>query len=279
MKKIIFVCLIMSIVFSTKAQYIPSSTLQLTSPLTHEGNLRIGSAWDATSRARCVLNFGDGDYVKIGEFEYDDQLSFKASRFIFNSTQPTVFNNTGSSAAIQIPYSKSIIFGPSSVNEGTARLNIQNSSVHAYFDYKDNLNFRADKNWISSLILFGNGSVGVGFSTTYNAGDYKNMGYKLAVNGGIICEEVKVIADVPDADYVFEDDYDLKSLHTVESFIKNNKHLPNIPSAEEFKTNGYKIGEMDEILLRKVEELTLYMIELNKKVEVLEKENKELRNK
>ncbi|MBG0783213.1 MAG: hypothetical protein H0S84_13160 [Bacteroidales bacterium] len=146
-------------------------------------------------------------------------------------------------------------FGPT--DEGTNRLQLHHNTVHGYVDYKDNLHFRADRNWISSLTLYGNGSVGVGFGTTYNAGDYRNQGYKLAVNGGIICEEVKVIVDVPDAGYVFDEDYDLTPLNVIEQFVKENKHLPDIPSAEQFKKEGYKVGEMDEMLLRKIEELTL----------------------
>jgi hypothetical protein len=177
---------------------------------------------------------------------------------------------------IYIPFSRSFTFG-NDFGEGNNRLRIMHSGTHAYIDYKDNLHFRADKNWISALTLYGNGSVGVGFGTTYEEGKYMNMGYKLAVNGGIICEEVKVIGDVPDADYVFEDNYSLTPLSKVEDFIKENKHLPNIPSADEFKTNGYKIGEMDEMLLRKIEELTLYIIEQNKKIEDLQKQLQELK--
>lgn len=99
------------------------------------------------------------------------------------------------------------------------------------------------------------------------------MGYKLAVNGGIICEEVKVIANVPDADYVFEKNYKLLSISELEAFIKTNKHLPDIPSAEQFKTDGYKIGDMDEMLLRKIEELTLYIINLEKQINDLKETN------
>ena len=175
----------------------------------------------------------------------------------------------GSNGNIYIPYNVSLVFGPQ-LGEGTDRIRILHSGTHGYIDYKDNLHFRADKNWISALTLYGNGSVGVGFGTTYTAGQYLNMGYKLAVNGGIVCEEIKVIADVPDADYVFEEDYNLTPLSEVEVFIKGNKHLPNIPSAKEFKTNGYKLGEMDEMLLRKIEELTLYIIGLEKQVKELQ---------
>lgn len=93
--------------------------------------------------------------------------------------------------------------------------------------------------------------------------------YKLAVNSGILCEELKVMADVPSSDYVFEPSYKLKPLSEVESYVTENKHLPDVPSAKEFKENGYKVGEMDNILLQKIEELTLYIIDLQKQIEEL----------
>jgi len=63
----------------------------------------------------------------------------------------------------------------------------------------------------------------------------------------------------------------------LERFVKENNHLPEVPSAEEFKKNGYSVGEMDNLLLKKVEELTLYIIELNKKIDNLERSNLELK--
>ena len=93
--------------------------------------------------------------------------------------------------------------------------------------------------------------------------------YKLAVNSGILCEELKVMADVPSSDYVFEPSYKLKPLSEVESYVTENKHLPDVPSAKEFKENGYKVGEMDNLLLQKIEELTLYIIDLQKQIEEL----------
>ncbi len=190
----------------------------------------------------------------------------------------------GTDGRIYIP-NTSLVFG-NAWGEGNNRISIIQYGPHGYIDYKDNLHFRADKNWISALTLYGDGTVGVGFGTTYNTGEYKTQGYKLAVNGGILCEEVKVVTDVPDADYVFEEDYNLAPLSEVETFIKENKHLPNIPSAQEFKDNGYKVGEMDEMLLRKVEELTLYIIgqekqmnEQQKLIEALQKRLSELETK
>ncbi|MCQ2607720.1 MAG: hypothetical protein MJ197_03430 [Bacteroidales bacterium] len=95
-------------------------------------------------------------------------------------------------------------------------------------------------------------------------------GFKLAVKGGILCEEVKVIANVPSADYVFEKDYKLHSIEEVAEYVKENKHLPDVPSAKDFKENGYKIGDMDNLLLQKIEELTLYIIEQQKQIKELQ---------
>ncbi len=97
---------------------------------------------------------------------------------------------------------------------------------------------------------------------------YAMIGNTFEVDGNIRAEEIKV-QNVPSSDYVFEPDYKLRPINEVESFIKENKHLPDIPSAEEFKQNGVGLGEMDNMLLKKVEELTLYVIELKKENEEL----------
>lgn len=86
---------------------------------------------------------------------------------------------------------------------------------------------------------------------------------------GLSTIEAKVQATVAPPDYVFESDYNLRSLEQVESYIKENGHLPEIPSANEFMENGIKLGVMSFDLLKKVEELTLYMIDMKKENEVL----------
>jgi hypothetical protein len=98
-------------------------------------------------------------------------------------------------------------------------------------------------------------------------------GYKLAVTGKIICEELKVelIADWPD--YVFSDHYALSPLHELKSFIEVNNHLPNIPSATEVQKEGFEVGEMNRKLLEKVEELTLYVISLQEQIDELKANN------
>jgi len=80
-------------------------------------------------------------------------------------------------------------------------------------------------------------------------------------------------------DRVFNTDYKLITLTELENFITQNKHLPGIPTEADVLKNGIKTGEMDAMLLNKIEELTLYLLEQNKKIDILIKENVELKNK
>ncbi|WP_188767001.1 hypothetical protein [Emticicia aquatilis] len=104
-------------------------------------------------------------------------------------------------------------------------------------------------------------------------------GYRLLVKGGMITEKIKVaVAGSADwADYVFEPSYKLMSLDKVESFVKENKHLPNVPSAEEMSKNGLDVMQTSAKLMEKIEELTLYMIEMNKEIKALKAENAKLK--
>ncbi len=94
----------------------------------------------------------------------------------------------------------------------------------------------------------------------------------LIVYGEIKSHLVRVTSDIPWHDYVFEKDYDLMSLNQLEDYIRQHKHLPDIPSEEEVHEEGLDIAEMNALLLKKVEELTLYIIEQEKRIEMLELE-------
>ncbi|NJN26970.1 MAG: hypothetical protein HC819_13820 [Cyclobacteriaceae bacterium] len=107
--------------------------------------------------------------------------------------------------------------------------------------------------WTDKFTLKNNGNVGIGTNTP---------DYKLDVLGTIRANEVKVATGW--SDFVFEPDYHLPTLQEVENFIDLNGHLPDIPSAKEVEENGISLGEMDAKLLQKIEELTLYVIELKK---------------
>ena len=92
----------------------------------------------------------------------------------------------------------------------------------------------------------------------------------LAVNGKIEAKGIKVVPAATWPDYVFAENYKLPSLTEIEQFIKANKHLPEIPSEQEVKRDGVELSDMNIKLLKKVEELTLYIINLEKRLNQLE---------
>jgi hypothetical protein len=110
----------------------------------------------------------------------------------------------------------------------------------------------------------------LGGSVTVGTLDAK--GYKFAVAGNMIAEQIFCKLQQNWPDFVFDDNYSLKSLSTVEQYIKEHKHLPDVPSATEVKEAGINLGQMNVILLQKIEELTIYLIEQNKKIEDLQKQ-------
>jgi len=120
-----------------------------------------------------------------------------------------------------------------------------------------------------SVYVTKQGNVGIGL---------KNPQDKLEVNGQIHARSVKI--DIKDwADFVFEKDYDLPRLREIENYINKKGHLPNVPSTQEVTENGIELGEMQKILLQKVEELTIYLIQQDKEIESLKKELKNLKEK
>jgi hypothetical protein len=124
-------------------------------------------------------------------------------------------------------------------------------------------NIQSWGNAAETYVTINNGNVGIGTI---------NPTSKLTVAGNINSREVKVTVDAG-ADFVFEENYALPSLDSVHQYIKENKHLPEIASAAEMKKDGINLSEMNIKLLQKVEELTLYMIEQNKKIKNQQKEN------
>ncbi len=190
--------------------------------------------------------------VGIGTFNPDEKLvvngnaKVKENLFITGASggyttgdNPILYFGTVSEfAKINVPFADKMIF----------------SSYHGY-------TFNTSYNGslvLPALTISIMGNVGIG--TT-------NPTSKLTVAGNIHAQEVKVTINagvVPD--YVFANDYKLKSLQEVEDYIKQNSHLPEIPSATEIEKNGLMLAEMNLNLLKKMEEMTLYMIEQNKQI-------------
>ncbi|PWL29727.1 tail fiber protein [uncultured Roseivirga sp.] len=130
-------------------------------------------------------------------------------------------------------------------------------------------------NGIERMRVTAEGKVGIG-TTSPNE--------KLEVNGNALFQgniestKVKVTQSPGNwPDYVFSTNYQLTPLEEVEQFIQQNQHLPEVPSANEVETNGLDLGDMEATLLKKIEELTLYVIDQNKRLEKLEIENKDLK--
>lgn len=136
-----------------------------------------------------------------------------------------------------------------------------------------------------SLFLKDNSKIGMGVSDDKDnepnifcnkafAGEYR-----LYVNGGILTTKVKVANYCSEswADYVFADDYQLKPLSEVADYIKENKHLPNIPSAKTIEAEGLDLAEIASKQMEKIEELTLYLIQVEKDMQQLKADNKMLK--
>lgn len=130
----------------------------------------------------------------------------------------------------------------------------------------------------AELNLFGGAGTGLFVRNDGNVGiGTTNPIEKLSVNGNIRTKKV-IVTQTSWSDYVFDSSYHFKTLDEVEVFIKQNKHLPDIPSVKEVAENGIDLGDSQALLLKKIEELTLYIIEVNKKNRELQTELKKQGN-
>ena len=133
-----------------------------------------------------------------------------------------------------------------------------------------NLNGKKIVNGASStdgIFVSTSGSVGIGTS---------NPLYKLSVNGTILAKEIRVNEDASYwPDFVFDKDYELMSISEVKQFVSKHKHLPSVPSAADIDGKDVSLGEMNRILLQKIEELTLYIIDLQRQIDEMKQHNEE----
>jgi hypothetical protein len=134
-------------------------------------------------------------------------------------------------------------------------------------------------NEVNQALLYGDINSGQVLIGNSNPTGYVFKGSrKLNVLGGILSDSVRVALSNTWADYVFDENYSLTTLQDLEQFIKTNKHLPNMPSAGEVATNGIELGDMNIRLVEKIEELTLYILDLERRLKVQEDQQKLLGN-
>ncbi len=129
--------------------------------------------------------------------------------------------------------------------------------------------FLMKQNGQVKFLIKNNGQTAIGCN-------YIPWGYTLSVGGKILCHEV-LVDSLQGCDYVFEEDYPLMSWEEVEKFYKSKKHLPGVPPAKEMESQGVSLGEMNMLLLKKIEELHLYIEQLHDKIEDLEREVENLK--
>ncbi|WP_346855975.1 LamG-like jellyroll fold domain-containing protein [uncultured Draconibacterium sp.] len=192
----------------------------------------------------------------------------------------TITANLASASVDAVNLSNNIISGRTALSSGlssTDELFVSDAGILKRMDVsvlqsylQSNLDFGGSSSstlWTdnSSYISYTGGNVAVGTS---------GVPANLYVYGTTYTREVVVQTSIPTPDYVFDKDYNLKSLEELESFIKENKHLPEIPSAKEVDTYGVDLGKMNMLLLKKIEELTLYILEQQKEIEALKETTK-----
>jgi hypothetical protein len=161
---------------------------------------------------------------------------------------------------IRIMGGKNMYFGYGSTTDAN---NLPNGYGVQKFAFGDNTGTSTGK----TMSVYNTGKVTIGTDT------YDLSGYRLFVKDGIKTERLKVevASENQWADYVFKENYALPTLKEIEQHIQEKGHLPNIPSAKEIvKEGGIEQGELNAKLLEKIEELTLYIIEQNKRIEKLE---------
>ena len=215
------------------------------------GNLFVGDYFDTSLNNYFKLRINDGGQIIRGDFP---SIKFKLNE----SGEWPRFSDLGVAGA-NGHFSRHAVKGDLVLRLGG---NNQNKMIFTNAGGGD-IVFSTDS-WNDNKIRMSikpNGSVGIG---TRNPG-----GWKLAVNGKIRSKEIKV--ETAWSDFVFENDYDLPTLKEVEKQIKEKGHLKNIPSAEEVSKNGIFLGEMNAKLLQKIEELTLYLIQQEKRIKKLER--------
>lgn len=253
---------------------------------------------DNSRRFKIEMNSINSNYERLGFFSVNGGQSAEQELFSINKT-----GNLG--IGIPLPASKLHIAGDEFITIGNyeASNGVKGIQFTGFRDVLPNYfgaSIEAAPEWLCCGSYPAGGYAGIknialNFNVHQDAGmadgkmtamSIRSNGYvgigtiapeeRLTVNGKIKANEIRVNGNGA-PDYVFDEDYKIATLAEIEIYIKANKHLPEVPSANDFESEGMAVGEMNKLLLKKIEELTLHIIEMNKRVEKLETENQKLK--
>jgi len=222
---------------------------------------------------------GVGTTTPTQKLDIDGNIRLRNDGIIGTWSSNSLTFNTNSTARMTLAANGQVGIGTTSPTEkldidGNIRLR-NNSAIGTWSS--NSLTFNT--NSTARMTIAANGNVGIGVATPeyklHIAGDAKFDSQVFINSGGLYVNgEVKAkkfLATIsPFPDYVFEPGYKLLTLAEVENFISENGHLPEIPNAANVEKNGVELGEMNALLLQKIEELTLYLIEQDKKIAELQ---------
>ncbi len=262
----------------------------------------VGLGLNNTSPA-AALDITDGDLTNGGPFylrAYGDlngfiesttaiQMLYKPGQVFriyegtYSGSKVTKFQISGTNAILGADLNCSGLFSSSKVRATSSTLT--NPAFEAYNSTSATVNFlvlNSGKTILGSQSLATNAALlNVNLNSALTGASADNaldvfdqtsnkVNFRVKASGFVYAREVNVqAANFPD--YVFDNDYKLNSLENLENYIKTNKHLPGVPTAIEVEKNGLNLGDLGKIQMEKIEELTLYIIELKKEVEALKK--------
>lgn len=241
---------------------VKTGTLSSTSTrliINQGGNVGIGittplykmDLYDATATNRTMI-------IRRGAQGYEDNMvsSFGTPYLSIGGQE----FKTGSIQSIGLGYSEAGVKQPAEIGFLTTNT-AENTSGDIVFANRNGQSNTAPQ---EVMRITSNAKVGIGTTTPSE---------KLSVNGNIKAQKV-IVTQSGWPDFVFHPSYDLKPLHEVAQFIKKNLHLPGIPSAKEVDEGGISLGDNQALLLKKIEELTLYIIDMKREIEELKKKRK-----
>ena len=243
--------------------------------VTNEGFVGIGTNFPVAKLSVYGVNAHDGCLTIQSAsdsrfFIQEGENKLKIGGIASGTGAITVLNTGRVGVGEPNPVIKLSVYG-STIDEGG--ISFQSANDHRFYIQEgDELLKIGGLNWgVGAINVTNTGTVGIGTTTTGTN--------KLAVEGTIAARKIKVTQASTWPDFVFDSAYHLPALEELNNYVKVNKHLPDVPSASDVQKDGQDVGEMNRLLLQKVEELTLHLIKEHERNEKMEQQIKVLQHK